>query len=225
MSKLEWAKNEVKLACIRERGDSKEEGWDYGCACYESALKAFKSLLKDNHSGMSIQFTKHILNRLIDGKCLTPIKDTDDAWYEPDQRTDFICYQCKRMSSLFKYVYPDGTVKYHDVDRTRGYEVTNGVEDDIGWSNGFISNLIDDMYPIAMPYCPENGPYRVYCEEFLYDEHNGDFDTIGVLYVKDPSGKKIVINRYFKDSEDTFTEIDENEYKLRISLRFVQADV
>jgi hypothetical protein len=34
---------------------------DYGCACYDSAYKAykaFKSLLNDNHSGMSIMITK-----------------------------------------------------------------------------------------------------------------------------------------------------------------------
>ena len=29
---------------------------------------------------MSIQITKSILNRLIDGKCLTPIEDDPDIW-------------------------------------------------------------------------------------------------------------------------------------------------
>ena len=32
-------------------------------------------------------------------------------------------YQCKRMSSLFKYVYADGTVKYRDVDRYHGVNI------------------------------------------------------------------------------------------------------
>ena len=38
-----WAEREVDIACKREREDSgSEEGaWDYGVACYESALKAF----------------------------------------------------------------------------------------------------------------------------------------------------------------------------------------
>ena len=39
-----WAENEVKVACHRENPDRKEGEFDYGCACYESALKAFKSL-------------------------------------------------------------------------------------------------------------------------------------------------------------------------------------
>ena len=83
MSMLEWAKNEIAIASKRERGDKPEGEWDYGCACYDSALRAFESLLGDGHSGMSIGFTKNILNRLIDGKPLTPIEDTEEAWGEP----------------------------------------------------------------------------------------------------------------------------------------------
>lgn len=82
MSMLEWAKKEVEIACKRENPDKKEEEFDYGCACYESALKAFESLCEDGHSGMSIGFTKNILNWLIDGKPLTPIEDTDYIWKE-----------------------------------------------------------------------------------------------------------------------------------------------
>ena len=66
MSMLEWAKKEVEIACKRENPDKKEGEFDYGCACYESALKAFKSLCEDGHSGMSIGFTKNILNWLVD---------------------------------------------------------------------------------------------------------------------------------------------------------------
>lgn len=42
---LEWAKQEIELACKLECGDRPKDEFDYGCACYESALKAFKSLL------------------------------------------------------------------------------------------------------------------------------------------------------------------------------------
>ena len=82
MGMKEWAKREVQIACKRENPDRKEGEWDYGCACYESALKAFNSLMEDGHSGMSIGFTIQILNRLIAGKPLTPIEDTDDIWKE-----------------------------------------------------------------------------------------------------------------------------------------------
>ena len=71
MSLQEWAKMKLKSHAKRENLDRKEGEFDYGCACYESALKAFESLCEDGHSGMSIGFTKQILNRLIDGKPLT----------------------------------------------------------------------------------------------------------------------------------------------------------
>ena len=80
MNMKEWAELEVEIAKKRERGDAPEDEFDYGCACYDSALKAFNSLCEDGHSGMSIGFTKAILNRLIDGKPLVPIEDTEDIW-------------------------------------------------------------------------------------------------------------------------------------------------
>lgn len=58
MSMMEWAKREVEIASKRERGDKPESEWDYGCACYDSALKAFESLCGDGHSGFSIGITK-----------------------------------------------------------------------------------------------------------------------------------------------------------------------
>ena len=118
MSMLEWAKNEIAIASKRERGDKPEDEWDYGCACYDSALRAFESLLGDGHSGMSIGFTKDILNRLIDGKPLTPIEDTEDTWeYAYNDADDSEVYRCKRMSSLHKKITQDGIVTYSDVDR------------------------------------------------------------------------------------------------------------
>ena len=58
MSMLNWAKREVEIACKRENPDRKEGEFDYGCACYESALKAFDSLCQDEHSGFSIKMTE-----------------------------------------------------------------------------------------------------------------------------------------------------------------------
>ena len=108
MSMKEWAKREIELACKHERGDMPENEWDYGCACYESAYKAYQSLMEDGHNGMSIGFTKNILNRLIDGKPLTAIYDTPDVWNDVTYRSEeYRSYQCRRMSSLFKDVYHD----------------------------------------------------------------------------------------------------------------------
>lgn len=213
-----WAEREVKLACKRENPDRKDGEWDYGCACYESALKAYKSLAEDGHSGFSIGLTKSILNRLIDQKPLTPIEDTDNVWNDISDISgrdgEAVNYQCKRMSSLFKYVYSDGTVKYKDIDR-----VVMVVEEDDGrestWHNGLVSDIINELFPITMPYIPENNPYKVYCKECLSDKANGDYDTVGVFYAITPDGTRVEINRFFGEIDGEFKEIDEAAYQKR----------
>lgn len=210
-----WAENEVALACKHENPDRKEGEFDYGCACYESALKAFRSLCEDGHSGFSIGLTKAILNRLIDGKTLLPIEDTDDVWNDISDvaglNGEKVSYQCKRMSSLFKDVYADGTVKYCDVNRYRGVDI----ETDSTYSGSLIHFIVDGMFPITMPYIPEDRPYKVYTEDFLTDPAEGYFVTVGILYLITPSLDRIEINRYFKVTENGFDEIDEVEYRQR----------
>ena len=216
MSMINWAENEIRIACEREKRNSKDGEWDYGVACYESALKAFKCLCGDEHSGMSIGITKSILNRLIDGRPLTPIEDTVDIWNlcnfgENDKKK---VYQCKRTSSLFKYVYPDGTVKYHDVDRTRCYGKTNP---NVLYHSSLVDGLIGKMWPITMPYYPD-GTIKVACEDFLVDKRNGDFDTVGIFYAVQPDGTRVEINRYFKRDDwldNDWVEITHDEYVKR----------
>ena len=217
MSMTDWAEKEIEIACARERaGNGTPDGeWDYGVACYQSALKAFKSLTEDGHSGMSIGITKHILNRLIDGKPLTPIVDAADIWddisrYDP--KNPVKKYQCSRMSSLFKDVYPDGTVKYSDVDRVICYAVNSP---SCAYTSGLIRNLIDKMYPITMPYSGEK--IKVACEDFLTDPKNGDFDTVGIFHAL-IGDDRVEINQYFKEGNDDWEEIDEAEYLERKSL-------
>lgn len=217
MSMLDWAKKEIEIACKKENPNRKNGEWDYGCACYESALKAFESLLEDGHSGFSIGITKNILNRLIDGKPLTPIEDIDDVWRESYKcNENYKTYQCNRMSSLFKDVYNDGTIKYNDVNRIVCYDIND--ERKIYFHNGFINRVVSEMFPITMPYLPESKSYKVACEEFLTDRINGDYDTMGILYVMTPKGKKVEINRYFKEAKEGFEEIDEKEYIFRKEL-------
>lgn len=214
MSMREWAKREVEIACKYENPNRKEGEFDYGCACYESALKAFDSLLEDGHSGFSIGLTKQILNRLIDGKPLVPIEDTDDSWEyvgEFDDRSKR--YQCKRMSSLFKTVYPDGKIEYSDSNRTVMIELYSNTT----WHSGFINSIVGELFPLTMPYMPADNPYKVFCEEFLTDPKNGDYDTIGVFYILKPDGEKHVVNRYFKEGNGRYgwDEISQEEFDER----------
>lgn len=224
MSMKDWAEREVEIACKRENPDWDGKSYDYGCSCYQSALKAYKTLLKGGHSGFSWYTTKSILDRLMGGKPLTPITDedfvvnedtilsTDEYLKERGLKSEV---QCPRMSSLFREEYLDGTVKYSDIDRVKCIKI--GDEHKIAWHNGFINKMIDEMYPITMPYIGED-KYEVYIDEFLVDEKNGDFDTIGVIYVKrvTPLDVDITkINRYFKTTEEGWEEISSREYRKR----------
>ena len=218
MSMLDWVKKEVELAKIIEAKDLKEGEFDYGGACYDSALKAFESLTQDGHSGFSIGLTKNILNRLIDGKPLTPIEDIDEIWneithYNPEK--GYANYQCTRMSSLFKRVYSDGRIEYNDINLCYAVNINNP---DIAYHSNLVSGIVDELYPIKMPYIPQNDPIKVYCEQTLFSMENGDFDTVGIIYLIDPDGGKVAINRYFKEENRKWIEIKPEEYAFRYSM-------
>ena len=68
------------------------------------------------------------------------------------------------------------------------------------------------MFPIVMPYFPADKPYKVREHELLTDRKNGDFDTKHIVSVTTPESEVVVINRYFKESEDGWEEINEEEY-------------
>ena len=215
MSILDWAKEEIEIAKAFEGKDTAECEFDYGCACYDSALKAFESLRDDGHSGMSIQITRNILNRLIDGKPLRPIEDIPEVWGDGEYDVDRGCttYRCKRMSALFKYVYDDGHIEYWDVDRYYCCDINTGTT----FTGGLARKIIHEMYPIAMPYWPTK-PYKVMCEECLTNQANGDFDTVGILQIVEPTGEQIIIDRFFKEAETDFVEINKLEYQARLKM-------
>lgn len=101
MSLITWAEKEV------ERYKKNKDIYTQMCA--DSALKAYKSLLDDGHSGSSFSFTRNILTRLMDSFPLMPIEDSDfvrrldmpkedDKYLKENNLKDDI--QCPRMSSL-----------------------------------------------------------------------------------------------------------------------------
>lgn len=209
MSMSEWARREVEIACKREAPDRKDGEWDYGCSCYVSALKAYESLMNDGHSGMSFGFTANILKRLLESKPLTPIEDTPDVWYECMGWDDGVKhYQCNRMTSLFKDIYPDGTVKYHDTERYYCKDFVSGNT----FHSGLEARLIDELYPITMPYDPPMGYYVVTVKELLTDRKNGDFDTKAIMSIKTPDGYVKYVNRFFAVTKTGWREIDLVEY-------------
>ena len=171
MTTEEWAEKEIELACKKENPNWDGKSFDYGCSCYQSALKAYKSLCEDRHSGTSFNITKNILIRLMEGLPLTPITDDDFTNTEPEikespeelkkygLKSDL---QCPRMSSLFRYETLDGKITYTDVERT----IMHDANGDGWWHSGVASSLIDEVFPSKRKYFPSKEKYKVDRETF-----------------------------------------------------------
>ena len=217
MSIYDWAEQECRLACKKENPnfDFDSNEFDYGCSCYKSALKAYKSLVEDEHSGMSFSFTRDILERLMRNEPLTPITDDDfkdgtciycaEDLKEMGLKSEI---QCNRMSSLFRKETITGEVTYNDLNRAYCINIENP-------SDTFSSsadNIVDELFPIKMPYLPERGEYKVYVQTFLTNKDNGDFDTRGVIYLITPDGKRVDINRFYTERGGKMVEISKDEY-------------
>lgn len=215
----EWAEQECRIACKKENPDF------YGCNCYKSALKAYKSLCEDGHSGASFSFTRRILERLMSGHPLTPITDEDffivhskchlesDKWLAEHGLKSEI--QCPRMSSLFRRETLDGKVSYSDIDRAYCVNIENPSDT----YSSAMDRIVDEFFPITMPYTPEKGKYKVYCQSFLTDKRNGDFDTQAILYFITPDGKRVDVNRCQTEKDGKMVDITKEEYDALLEKR------
>ena len=210
MTTREWAEREIEIACKQENPNWDGKSFDYGCACYQSALKAYKCLSEDDHSGASFNLTKNILIRLMEGLPLKPITDDDFTSVEPEiwESPEFLKehglksdLQCPRMSSLFREETLDGKITYSDVERVIFHDA-NG---DDWWNSGAATKVVDEMFPITMPYYPSKEKYKVYGETFcIVDgedktaENVGCYNLVKLYYIITPDGKRIEVNKEFK---------------------------
>jgi len=214
----EWAKRELDILCNSQKDDDDPMGYGYIRACADSALKAYESLLDDDHSGFSIGITLNLLNSLVKGNPLTPIEDTEDVWtecgYIPYDSDIVKQYQCKRKTSLFKEVHKDGSIKYHDNNRIECYDIDHPTAT---YHSSWMSKVVGDMFPLTMPYKPTK-PYVVCTESLLTDPKNGDWDTKAIFTVQKPDGEIINVNKFYKETEDACVEISYEEYMERKKL-------
>ena len=164
---------------------------------------------------MSFSFTRDILDRLMRGEPLTPITDDDfkdeNIIYSTDDLSSMGLkseIQCSRMSSLFRKETIDGEVTYHDLDRAYCIDIEKPSET----FSCSATDIVDELFPIKMPYLPKREKYKVYVQTFLTNKKNGGLDTRGIIYIITPDGKRIDINRYYTEKEGKLVEISKNEY-------------
>lgn len=209
----DWAKKEVELACKRENPNWDGKSFDYGCSCYMNALEAYKAavskLNKAGHSGYSYGCTVSILKRLLDGKPLNGIRDEDFDKEPYCVSEDGVKnYENHRYHPLFKNVYPDGTVEYIEVNRTVSFNID---EPDICWGGGIGSRIVNNLFPIKLPYYPTDKPFKVAFREGLHDKALGDYDLQGIYYVLKPDGEKVEINKFYKTVVDHWYRYDDDD--------------
>lgn len=221
MSMKEWARHEVELACKRENPNWDGKSFDYGCSCYQSALKAYELLMDDGHSGYSFSITRNILEKLLNSQPLTPITDDDFPNRDQDNSKCEYTYeyatgkkssiQCPRMSSLFRYEDLNGNVTYHDIDRAYCQDVEFPSDT---YHSGMICDVIDEIDPITMPYSGTKNKWVIYTTTFLCDKTYGDYDHHSIEYIKGPDGKIYDIQRYWKeDYSGRMVECSKEEYE------------
>lgn len=216
-----WAKQEIAYyKSLVSNGDADKDSQQYTFLCLDAALEAYETLLRQPHSGYSIQVTASYLQDLIKGRPLSPIVDTPDVWNLISNKDGVTTYQCRRMSSLFKYE-KDGIVYYSDIDRFLCVSESTGAT----YYSGLVRDYMDKMYPIVMPYYPRS-TIRVYCDDFLYDDTiDSDFDTVGIHYAILEDGSRLNIGSYYKECEAGFELISESEYMDRLNTYLSRKEV
>lgn len=229
MSMTEWAKEEIALACKREAPDRKEGEWDYGCACYESALKAFESLMEDEHSGMSIFLTLNILNNLVKGIPLTPIEDREEDWNHcgfEDGGTKAV-FQHKRYSKLFKYIYTEGEVAKESYSCLDRFVILDDDEQVINYMSYEIEKIASEHYPITFPFIPDK--VNVYVEFFDLSSYFLDKDEdITILHIIRVGNRRV--DRWFVETMENkgrFKELDRykaEEFVIHLDVPYKEGD-
>ena len=212
-------REEVKYAIECERKSAIEENdysfLDYVVECYRSALRAYETMAADGHSGMSWGLTRQIFNRLAEGKPLKNLNSYDECpeeWASSNIIPDsFGILYNNRYPSLCCRVTENGNV-YSDCNRWV-FEAPD--HPNIPWHNGFLSNYLDEKFPVQFPYCPVTIHVRV--EEILTDPAHGDYDAQHIIDFADPeTGRKVCVNAYFEEVDGKWQEIGKKKwYALR----------
>ncbi|MBQ3420111.1 MAG: hypothetical protein IJH34_00260 [Romboutsia sp.] len=219
MKLSDWGKNELERAS--------KNCDEYTKLCYESALKAYESLLDDGHSGMSFSITRNILDRLMNDLPLTPITEEDFKDADKFNQSGIETYQCPRYSALFKNI-KDGKILYSDVQRVVFYDIKGHT-----WGSGLAVILIDKKYPITLPYFPSVNKYKVHGWDCMYDDKNGIYEKPGSYniqyfdYVITPECDKVKLDKlYLEDETGKMQEVKGKKKKkiLKLYKKFINTN-
>lgn len=187
---------EVQLALARNKHDD-----IYGGLCYESALGAYAAALQDNHSGYSWSITRNIIDRMMGDLTLVPIHDED-----------FVCelgdgtVTTPRQTGIFKCLSHDGEISYTDLNRVVGVDLDSGG----CFSSSLCRNVVDELFPIQMPYYTSATPYKVFVRSFCdkgFPNDDHDFNREWVSHIITPHGERHEVDRTWVHKPGILLEI------------------
>lgn len=183
---MDWKK---EIALLKE----KQKGDEYGEHICDCIYEVMDLISKQGHSGMSFSFLASYLKRLLSERPIFPITADPNDWEDEKYGS---C-QNKRCYSIF--LHKDGTI--HDTERAHFYDV----EHDISFTSGMVSDLIDKIDPITLPYMPPVEPYIVVGASLLLssDENGNDIiinnvpgsNYVRIDYIKTPKGRIIPVSK------------------------------
>lgn len=220
----EWARREVDLAKTW-LSDEDPEAKEMMLEEYEASYRSYCNFLDEFEKLKNIRIIKTVFTQLLHEENLSPIVDSEDDWafaegFDPavgNENPGWTIYQCKRRNSLFKKVTYDrktgevDKITFRDIDRAVCIDIN---KPDCMYTGGMGPLVLDEMMPITLPYSP-CGKTRIFTEDFKY--HEGDVDTVGVLYFRMPDGTMKEVKRYFKEDHESkqMVEINQSEYLSR----------
>lgn len=200
-----WAEQEVRLA-IKYCADVNH----YITNDEEVMFNMIKSLDACFNAIGSPIAVQAFINYLIEGFPLTPIEDTEDVWglmpLLPGDNSNVISYQCNRRCSLFKFEYPDGTIKYQDLKACKLFDLDTKMPINIGL--GPFSTIMDEFFPITMPYIPSYHPISIYYTSF----NTKTSKNCGFIHAILPDGSRVDIKRFFEFVDGDWVKITKKEF-------------
>lgn len=194
---------EVQLALSRC-----ESTPDLARSIYDSALGAYAAVLQGDHSGYSWEVTRSVVDRMLKELALTPVLDEDFVDVKGEEPVTTF-----RQSGIYKRLKHDGSITYTDHKRVVGVDIDTGGH----FTSSLIREVVDEMFPIEMPYYTPGTPYRVYvrtyCDKGFPDDHH-DFNREWLSHVVTPSGECVTINRTWVHESGILIEITDDKDEL-----------
>lgn len=76
-----------------------------------------------------------------------------------------------------------------------------------------MKKVLDELFPIALPYYPSEQRYKVCVETSLINPKNGDFDTRAIWWIQTPQGERVEVNRFYTEIDGEMVEISKSQYE------------